>query len=152
MGETKHSKDEKKEIFSYDDSPDKNKFTHRKYIALGLGGGTILSLIILATIFSNNLELFSIIFNFYSIYLWILPLIFALLRNYKMSLLIKRESKIGRLYMAIGIYFFFLWVVALIGLISYLAGGNIVWVAHTLFWGTTCVYAPFFLFILITRL
>lgn len=152
MGETKHSKDEKKEIFSYDDSPDKNKFTRRKYIALGLGGGTVVSLIILASIFSEYLALFSSIFMFYCIYLWILPLIFALLRNYKVSLYIKRESKIGRIYMTIGIYFFFLWIVALIGLISYLAGGNIVWVAYTLFWGTTCVYAPFFLFILITRL
>jgi hypothetical protein len=152
MGETKHSKDEQQDTFSYDDSPSENKFTRRKYIALGLGGGTIVSLIILASIFSENLELFSLIFVFYCTYMWVLPLIFALLRNYKVSLHIKRESKIGRIYMTIGIYFFFLWIVGLIGLISYLAGGNIVWVAQALFWGTTCVYAPFFLFILITRL
>lgn len=152
MGETKHSKDEQNEVFSYDDTPSKNKFTRRKYIALGLGGGTILSLIILASIFAENLTLFSTIFMFYCTYLWTLPLIFALLRNYKVSLHIKRESKIGRIYMTIGLYFFFLWIVALIGLISYLAGGNIVWVAQTLFWVTTCVYAPYLLFILITRL
>jgi len=110
------------DTFSYKDEEDNKalkKFDRRKWIFLGVGGLTIVSLIILGSIFFYQRDIFAFIFSFYCIYLWILPLIATMLRAYKINLHIKRESKIGRLFMFFGVYFFFLWVSSLVSLLLY---------------------------------
>ena len=155
MGDKKNSKSEQDETFSYKDEEDNQalkKFDRRKWIFLGLGGVTIVSLIILGTIFFHQPATFALIFSFYCVYLWILPLIAAMLRTFKVNLHIKHESKIGRIFMFFGVYFLFLWVTGLVGLLIYLGGIDITVIAQVVFWGSTCVFAPVLLFILITRL
>ena len=143
------------EPFSYTDEEDNKelkKFEQRKWIFLGVGGFTILSLIILGSIFFNQKDIFALVFSFYCIYLWMLPLIASQLRAYKVSLHIKRESKIGRIFILFGIYFLFLFVTSLTGLLMFLSGANITVISYIAFWGSVAGFAPLLLFVLITRL
>ncbi|MBN2154889.1 MAG: hypothetical protein JW776_02460 [Candidatus Lokiarchaeota archaeon] len=147
-----NTKEKEEPMFSYGDAADQKKYQRRNYISIGLGGATILSLIILGSVFYNNLALFSLIFSFYCIYLWILPLFLITLRSYQFSKNSKREQKIGRIYMVFAFYFLFLWVASLTGLLIYLGGGAIAWMAAVLFWISLCVFVPYLLFVLIARL
>ena len=159
MGNGKHTKrkgkDNNAEVFSYADEEsdtELKKFDRRKWIVLGIGGLTLISLIILGSIFYNQRAIFALIFSFYCTYLWVLPLLCTMLRTYKMNLHIKREQKIGRLFMFFGFYFLFLWITSLTSLLMYLGGVDITVISYVVFWGTVALFAPMLLFLLITRL
>ena len=143
------------EPFGYSDEEDiteLKKFDKRKWIFLGAGGFTIISLIVLGSIFFNQKDIFALVFSFYCVYLWILPLIATMLRAYKINLHIKRESKIGRIYMLFGFYFLFLFVTSFTGLLMFLGGADITVISYIAFWVSVAGFAPLLLFILITRL
>ena len=151
------SKEKKTEenTFSYkneEDTAELKKFDHKKWIFLGVGGLTIISLIILGAIYFNERATFALIFSFFWSYLWILPLIATSLRAYKIGLHLKHESKIGRVFMLFGFYFLFLFVTSLTSLLLYLGSVNITVITYIVFWGSVAVFAPLLLFILITRL
>jgi hypothetical protein len=151
------SKEKKTEegMFSYKDEEDGSelkKFDRRKWIFLGVGGITIISLIILGSIFYYQRDTFALIFSFYWSYLWILPLIAVSLRAYKMNLHLKHESKIGRIYMFFGFYFLFLFMLSLTSLLLFLGNVNIMVISYIVFWASIAFFAPMLLFILITRL
>ena len=149
------TKEKDAEIFTYtneENDTDRVKYDRRKWIVLGSGGLTIVSLIILGSVFSNEQATFSLIFSFYCIYLWVLPLMCTMLRTYKMSLHNKREQKIGRIFMLFGLYFLMLWITSLISLLLYLGGIDITVIAAVVFWESVGVFAPILLFVLITRL
>jgi len=152
MGKVKQTRKKEQEMFTYEDTPDPNKVNRRKIISLILGGITIISLIVLGTVFSANRDIFSRIFFFYCTYLWILPLLFISLRGYQFSKHSKRETKIGRIYMVFGFYFLFLWATSLTGLLVCLSGLNIAWLTGVLFWGSLCFFIPYLLFVLIFKL
>jgi hypothetical protein len=155
MSDRKHSNSKEESTFSYPDSspePRDKKYQRRKYIAIGTGGGTIVSLIILATIFRNQLAIFSLIFSFYCTFLWLLPLLFTMIRSYQFEKLVKKEQKKGRLYMVFAFYFLFMWILSLISLLLYLGSVDITVIAYVLFWASTCVFLPYLLFVIIMRL
>jgi hypothetical protein len=151
------SKEKKTEesTFSYkneEDPSELKKFDRRKWQFIGVGGLTIISLIILGSIFFNQRATFAFIFSFYCVYLWVLPLIAASLRAFKINLHLKHESKIGRIFMLFGFYFLFLFITSLTSLLLYLGKVDITVISYIVFWGSVAVFAPLLLFVLITRL
>ncbi len=155
MGKKNHSKPDEESMFTYKDEEDPkqdHKYRKRMYISVATGGITIISLIILASIFRNNLSTFSLIFSFYCIYLWTLPLLFTTLRSHQFQKLIKKERKKGRIYMVFAFYFLFLWLASLVSLLLYLGGLNITVMAYVIFYGSICVFIPYLLFVLIMKL
>lgn len=149
------TKEKDAEVFSYtneENNTDRVKYNRRKWIVLGSGGATLVSLIILGSVFSNERATFSLIFSFYCIYLWILPLMCTMLRTYKMSLHNKREQKIGRIFMLFGFFFLVLWITSLTSLLLFLGGIDITVIAAVVFWESVGIFAPMLLFVLITRL
>ena len=155
MGKKNRSKPDEEITFSYKDEEDpkeEGKYLRRKYISLSIGGASIVSLIILGSIFRYQLATFSLIFSFYCTYLWVLPLLFTTIRSYQFTKLIKKQQKKGRIYMVFAFYFLFLWVASLVSLLLYLGGVNITVMAYVIFWGSTCVFIPYLLFVLIAKL
>lgn len=153
MGNKKRTKEEEKSTFTYKDDPDPiNKYQRRIYIALASGGATILSLIILGSVFFNDRATFTLIFSFYCIYLWTLPLLFTTIRAHFFNKNTKQEQKKGRIFMVFGFYFLFLWIASLTALFILLAGTNNAWMADVVFWASTCVFLPYLLFVLIAKL
>ena len=151
MGDKKHSKTEEQDTFSYDDTPDEKKYQRRFYITLGSGALTIISLIVLGSIFFTDRTTFSKIFAFYSIYLWVLPLLCVMMRSFYFLKRVKKEQKKGRIFMTFGFYFLFLWIASLATLLMLLGGANIAWMADAIFWVSTCVFIPYLLFVLIAK-
>jgi MFS family permease len=154
MSNKKNLKTEKENTFSYKDEEDNivlKKFNRRKWILFGVGVLTILSLIILGSVFFTNRATFVFIFSFYCAYLWTLPLLCVNIRAHYFSKHKKNEQKKGRIFMVFGFYFLFLWIASLSSLLMYLGGLNISWVSDVLFWVSTCVFIPYLLFILITK-